>query len=95
MHANDETMRRWLWRDVLKNTQVFHNNYLLVHAIISVVLIYIVGTFIDMASIRFLEIPFLRWCDKNVIVKCKKLQLAVINKNSRSRFRYGKNSDRS
>ena len=64
LHANGDTMRRWLWVDLLKNTQMYHSALLPVHAIVSVLVIYLVCSMIDMLRIRFFEKPFFRWWDK-------------------------------
>ena len=42
IHANSDTMRQWLWNDVLKNTTFFDSSLLIIHAIVSVSVIFIV-----------------------------------------------------
>jgi hypothetical protein len=64
IHANSDTMRRWLWKDILDNVGAFHSGYFVVHAVLSVVGVYIVCTLIDMVRIRVLEKPFFRWYDR-------------------------------
>jgi hypothetical protein len=63
IHANSDTMRNWLWRDVLNNVDAFYSNCFFIHAIISVIGVYTVCTLIDMLRIQFLEKPFFRWYD--------------------------------
>ena len=60
IHANSEAMRRWLWHDTLNN--VGHYNPL--HAVISVIGVYIICTLIDMFRIRLIEKPFFALWDK-------------------------------
>jgi hypothetical protein len=58
IHANSDTMRQWLWRDVLDNVGSFNSDYFVIHAVVSVVAVYAVCTLIDMVRIRVLERPF-------------------------------------
>lgn len=51
IHANSDTMRQWLWRDTLKNTTYYNSPMLAVHAIGSVLGVYMVCTGIDMVRI--------------------------------------------
>lgn len=52
IHANSDTMRRWLWVDVCKNVGVYQKSNIIIHAIVSVMVIYFVCTLIDMIRIR-------------------------------------------
>lgn len=63
IHANSDTMRKWLWQDTLKNTTAFGTNTFIFHAIISVTVVYTVCTFIDMLRIKFIEKPFFKYLD--------------------------------
>ena len=58
IHANSDTMRRWLWKDVCNNVEAYESGNVVFHAIVSVVIIYIVCTAIDMVRIRFVEKTF-------------------------------------
>lgn len=64
IHANSATMREWLWKDLLDNVGAYGTDYLYAHAIISVVVIYIICTFIDIGRINFIEKPFFKLYDK-------------------------------
>ena len=68
IHANGPTMRRWLWKDTLNNTGYYNADFhiLLLHAICSVIAIYIICTLLDMLRIKFIEKPFFRWYDRRV-----------------------------
>ena len=64
IHANGDVMRQWLWKDTLKNTQAYSSPLLIVHAIGSVLAIYIICTLIDYLRIKFIEKPFFILWDK-------------------------------
>ena len=64
IHTNSDTMRQWLWYDVLKNTLFFNSSFLLIHAIVSICGIYVVCTIIDQVRIYIVEKPFLEMLDK-------------------------------
>lgn len=63
IHANSDTMRQFLWKDFLHNTAFYHSQWLFLHAILSIIGIYVVCTLIDMLRIRFIEKPFFRMMD--------------------------------
>lgn len=67
IHANSDTMRWWLWNDVLHNSIVFNSSWCYLHFVGSVICIYIICTCIDLIRINFLEKPFFRWYDKKSI----------------------------
>lgn len=72
IHANSDAMRRWLWRDFLHNVDMYHSPWLVLHAVGSVLAIFIVCVVIDRLRIRFVE-PYMMACfDKiwPVTVKC-------------------------
>lgn len=60
IHANSNAMRQWLWCDTLHNVDYFDSPYCALHAITSVLVIYIVCTVLDMLRIRFIERPFFK-----------------------------------
>lgn len=65
IHANSDTMRKWLWQDVLNNVGMYDSNWLVLHAVGSVFAIYILCTAIDHLRIRFGERPFFSFLDKH------------------------------
>ncbi len=65
IHANSDTMRQWLWKDLLDNASMYGSQWLILHAIGSVLAIYIVCTLIDYLRIRFIEKPFFNTWDKH------------------------------
>ena len=72
IHANSDTMRRWLWKDTLNNVGAFGSDLLVLHAIGSVIAIFIICTLIDMARIRLIEKPFFKLWDKHFDGICEK-----------------------
>ncbi len=60
IHANSNAMRQWLWKDTLHNVDYLESSYCFLHAIVSVLIIYIVCTLLDMLRIRFIERPFFK-----------------------------------
>lgn len=60
IHANSDTMRKWLWKDTLNNVGAYNSNFLyfVYHAHISVIFVFIVGVLIDIVRIQFIEKPF-------------------------------------
>lgn len=64
IHSTSSAMRRWLWVDTLKNTKMLNSPWLYVHAILSVLGIFIVATVIDRLRVRFIETPIFKLWDK-------------------------------
>ena len=60
IHANSDTMRRWLWVDVCNNVGAYQGGNVIIHAVVSVVIIYAVCTIIDTIRIRLIEQPLIR-----------------------------------
>lgn len=65
IHANSDTMRRWLWQNVLHNVEMYNSDLLVFHAIGSVFVIYIICTAIDYMRIKFIEKPLFALWDKH------------------------------
>ena len=66
VHANSDTMRRWLWQDVLGNVEVYNSEWIAIHAVLSVLGVYIICVLIDLARIRLIEKPVMRFLDKRL-----------------------------
>ncbi len=64
IHANSNTMRQWLWEDVLNNVGMYNSPYLYEHAIVSVLVIFAICVIIDQMRIHFVEKPFFVLWDK-------------------------------
>lgn len=55
IHANSDTMRRWLWRDLLDNAGHYNNELFWLRPIIVCIIIFVVCIIIDYLRIRFIE----------------------------------------
>lgn len=64
IHTNSDAMRQWLWKDVLKAEHYYQTSYFIIHAILSVVLIFSICTVIDQLRIKFVEIPLFKRIQK-------------------------------
>ena len=65
IHAAGDNMRQWLWKDVLNNVGMFDSKYMPLHAIGSVIGIFVVCAILDMLRIKFIETPFFCLWDKH------------------------------
>ena len=63
IHAHSDTMRQWLWKDVLNNVGYYGSAYMPLHVIGSVIGIFAICTVIDQLCIRFIEKPFFKLWD--------------------------------
>lgn len=64
IHANSDTMRRWLWGDVCQNVDWYNSSWLPLHAIGCVFAIYVLCIMIDKVRIYFIEKPIFVIVDK-------------------------------
>ena len=65
IHAASDNMRKWLWKDVLNNEGIYNSKYMPLHAIGSVIGIFVVCAILDMLRIKFIETPFFCLWDKH------------------------------
>jgi len=65
IHANGDAMRQWLWKDTLNNVGMYGTPMMYVHAIVSVIAVFIICSLLDMLRIHLLEKPFFRLWDKH------------------------------
>lgn len=67
IHANSDAMRKFLWQDLVQVPSMLNAPLLslIFHAMMSVVLIYVVCAAIDYARIELLEKPVMKWIDSN------------------------------
>lgn len=83
IHANSDSMRQWLWQDVLNNVGVYSATWMPLHAIGSVLAIYIVCTALDYVRIKFVEAPCLKLWDKwepKIIAKYREYEAVACEK---------------
>ncbi len=64
IHANSDTMRRWLWGTVLNVRSVFASGLTYMHAVLSVIGVFAVCVAIDQLRIRWIEKPVFAWLDR-------------------------------
>ncbi len=64
IHASSDAMREWLWRDVFKNYEYFNSSYLVLHAFITVIIVYVACTMIDIIRIKLIEKPIMKLWNK-------------------------------
>lgn len=55
LHTANSTLRTWLWGDLLHVKDLFDSEFLIVHALMSICLVYAVGSIIDTLRRKFLE----------------------------------------
>ncbi len=65
IHANSDTMRKWLWQDVLDNVGMYDSAWMILHAVGNVLAIYMICTVIDYLRICFIEKPFFKFWDRH------------------------------
>ena len=66
IHANSDTMRQWLWCDVLNVVDHYNTDGFIIYLVSSVLSIYIVCTIIDQLRIVIFEKPLFRWIEKQM-----------------------------
>lgn len=64
IHANSDTMRTLLWRDLFDNMGHYHSLFFLPYACAVVLFVYIVCVMIDLLRIKFLEKPLFTFLDR-------------------------------
>ena len=74
IHANSDAMRRWLWRDVCNNVGFFDSDYLVLHAVGVVLIVFAICVVFDQLRIRFVETPFFRLYDRIAAVKVREVE---------------------
>lgn len=55
IHANSDTMRQWLWKDVLDNVGFYSTGWVYLHAILAVLIVFTVCVAIDYVRIKTVE----------------------------------------
>lgn len=73
IHANSDIMRSWLWKDMLSNTGMYETKYTLLHACLTVLIVYMVCSLMDYLRIISLERPMIQFLDKVIDHKNKKI----------------------
>ena len=79
IHASSDTMRTWLWKDVLNNVSFYNSDYLILHSIISTFGVYIICNIIDQIRIEILEKNFFKHFDKKINKIDEKIKYYIQN----------------
>lgn len=61
IHTNGDVMRQWLWKDLLNNVGMYGHNFMIIHAITSVIAIFVICSAIDFVRIRWIEHPLFKY----------------------------------
>lgn len=64
IHANSDTMRRWLWKDVLHNVEMYDSSNFVLHAFCCVIGVFIICSLIDLLRNRIESIVTTRLLEK-------------------------------
>lgn len=64
IHANSDTMRKWLWGDICQNVEWYNSQWMPLHAIGCVLAIYVACIMIDQVRIYLIERPAFVVVDK-------------------------------
>lgn len=65
IHSNCREMMDWLWKTTLRNADFYSSNFIYIHSICSVLLVYIICTLIDRTRLQLLEKPFMNLYDRH------------------------------
>lgn len=70
IHANSDTMRHWLWRDVANIPNLFGGGQFALKITFTILTIYVVCTIVDFIRIQCIEKPIFKMLDNN-LANCK------------------------
>lgn len=74
IHTNGDFMRQWLWKDVLNNVGMYDHDLMVIHAVASVIVIFVICAVIDHFRIKWLEDPLFNYLNKkNCLVNITKV----------------------
>lgn len=83
IHSGGDAMRKFVWVDLLKVTQMYDSSLLIVHALGCVVGIYAVCAVLDFLRIHLIETPFFKLWDKvwpKVVTKWETVEEKICKK---------------
>ncbi len=67
IHANSDTMRQWLWRDVFDNAGHYATNDIYRHAIIVPIIVFVVCSAIEYFRMKTIEKPLLDFAYNTIL----------------------------
>lgn len=73
IHANSDTMRQWLWKDLLDSPNLYHSANYMLKASLAVLAIFFVCVVIDRVRIALIEKPMFNMLNKHFSVHFDKL----------------------
>lgn len=65
IHSNCREMMNWLWKTTLRNADFYSSDFIFIHSVCSVLLIYVICTLIDRIRLQFVEKPFMNIYDRH------------------------------
>ena len=83
IHANSDTMRQWLWKDLLDVVGHYKYSLMPLYSICCVLVIFVFCIVIDIIRINLIEKPFFRWWDKHeggLVAKYKKIESMIFKR---------------
>lgn len=66
IHANSDTMRQWLWKDVFNNVGQYASNRIFIHAILVPLLVFSICSLIEYIRMKTIEMPLLGFTYKTI-----------------------------
>lgn len=72
MHDNNY-VRHFLWQNIFQNYIYYNTNFLVLHAIISILMVFVFCSFIDFLRLKFIEKPLFRYLNPKINVLENKL----------------------
>jgi hypothetical protein len=66
IHANSDTMRRWLWKDMLHVVDQYNSDTFVFHLLFSVMIIFVICTIIDQLRILIFDRPVMSYLEKHL-----------------------------
>ena len=85
LHANSDAMRNWLWGTVFNNVGAYGYSWMPLHAIGTILIVFVVCVLIDLIRIYLIEKPFFKLWDKlevKIKEKYQKLEDKVCEKHN-------------
>lgn len=68
IHSNSDAMRQWLWKDTLDNCSMYYTQWCIIHAVLSVILVFTVCCLIDQIRIILVEKPLWKYLKNKGII---------------------------
>lgn len=79
IHAHSDSMRKWLWKDVIDVTGHYSDKLMPLYSVVCVISIFVICVIIDQIRINLIEKPFFKWWDKHWNVWYKRFNKKEIN----------------